>query len=173
MIGFRFGESLASKEEVEVIEIVEEDNKLEVEKPEVKPEIKEPTHAEVDNTDTDVMSKPTQKLIHKGYPLDSIVQDYVNYAYQLWWLEFVALNECENGWRDPHRTWDWGWSVGFCQIHWQWHKEIYDPDFKSDWQKQLNICHQKWSNGTRFYWPDRLIKGQKCSSYVQDRFYLE
>ena len=83
MIGFIFGESLASKEEVEVIEIVEEDNKPKVEKPEVKPEIKELTPAEVDDTDADVMSKPTQKLIHKGYPLDSIVQDYVNYAYQL------------------------------------------------------------------------------------------
>jgi hypothetical protein len=37
---------------------------------------------------------------------------------------------------------------------------------------QLEYCYKKWSTGTKFYGPDRRIKGKRCADYVEDRFTL-
>jgi hypothetical protein len=34
----------------------------------------------------------------------------------------------------------------------------------------VEYCYQKWKWGTVFYWPQRLIKWQKCYNYIRNRF---
>ena len=109
-------------------------------------------------------------LVHNGYSYGAAMQDYVNYAYHLWWIEFVKLIECENGRRDPKRvskTWDF-W---LCQLNYRYNKKfINSPDF-ADPYKQLDYCYEKYKiNPNLRYWPKRKIEGKKCSDYVNDRF---
>ena len=64
-----------------------------------------------------------ESIIHNWYAEDSIIQDYVNYAYNIWWIEFVKLIECENGRRDPNRiskTHDY-W---LCQLNYKYNKKF-------------------------------------------------
>ncbi len=112
-----------------------------------------------------------QKTItHNWYASDSVVQDYVDYAYDIWGIDFVKLIECENGRWDPKRvskTHD-HW---LCQLHYKYNKEfINSSDFKDPY-KQLDYCYEKYkTNPELWYWPDRKINWEKCSDYVNDRF---
>lgn len=68
-----------------------------------------PVQTVIKNTHNDVevaqsTIAPPATLRHSGFPKDSIIQDYVSYAYNLGGIEFVAMMECENGTRDPHRA---------------------------------------------------------------------
>ena len=82
----------------------------------------------------------------------------------------VNIIECEN-WRwDPNRVsatndhW-------LCQLHYSYNKEfINSPDFKDPY-KQLDYCYEKYETNPKLrYWPNRKIKGKKCSDYVSNRF---
>lgn len=110
-----------------------------------------------------------QTITHKGYANDSVVQEYVRYAYDIsdWDLDFVAMLDAENGKRDPKRQSQVPdkkrWmsangredSRGFCQLHRRRHKNIVDdPKFFTDWKRQMEQCHKKYKWGTRFYWYD-------------------
>ena len=110
-----------------------------------------------------------QTITHKWYSEDSIVQDYVQYAYDLWGLDFVKLIECENWQRNPYR-WSNTKDYGLCQVNIPTHKV---PEwFYDDPYIQLDYCYYLYSNHTPFYGPNRKIKGMKCSDYVNDRFLL-
>jgi len=68
-----------------------------------------------------------QTIIHQWYPSDSVVQDYVQYAYDKWWIEFVKLIECENGRRDPYRISATN-DHGICQLHYPYNKDFINSD---------------------------------------------
>lgn len=109
-------------------------------------------------------------IVHKWYASDSIVQDYANYAYEIWGMDFVKLIECENGMWDPKRISKTN-DHWLCQLHYSYNKEfINSPDFKDPY-KQLDYCYEKYkTNPNLRYWPNRKIKGKKCSDYVSSRF---
>lgn len=109
-------------------------------------------------------------LVHKWYSYGDKMQDYVNYAYHLWWIEFVKLIECENGRRDPKRISKTN-DRGLCQLNYKYNKKfINSPDF-ADPYRQLDYCYEKYKvNPNLRYWPSRKIDGQKCSDYVSNRF---
>lgn len=135
--------------------------------------VKTETVAKLHLVATDDSQKiPSRGITHKGFPSDSIVQDYVQYAWEISDkdLNFLTMMDCENGTRDTHRRGDGGKSLGLCQLHGYRHKEVFDPEFKSDWKLQINICYEKWKYGTKFYWPDRLVKWWRCWEVVKDRF---
>ena len=111
-----------------------------------------------------------ESITHKWYATDSVIQDYVNYAYEIWGIDFVKMIECENGRWDPNRVSEthdhW-----LCQLHYSYNKKfINSPEFKDPY-KQLDYCYEKYkTNPDLRYWPDRKIHGEKCSDYVDDRF---
>ena len=106
---------------------------------------------------------------HKWYSLDNERQLMVQKAYELGWLDFVLMIECES-WFNPKAKWDSGKSYGLCQINSRWHKipkEYYD-----NWEYQIDYCYQKRKGWTKFYGPKRKINGQLCKDYVLDRFII-
>jgi hypothetical protein len=111
-----------------------------------------------------------ESITHKWYATDSVIQDYVNYAYDIWGIDFVKMIECENGRWDPNRVSEthdhW-----LCQLHYSYNKKfINSPEFKDPY-KQLDYCYEKYkTNPDLWYWPDRKINGKKCADYVDDRF---
>lgn len=116
------------------------------------------------------LTAPEPVIIHKWYSEESVVQDYVNYAYSLGGGDFVKLIECENGRRDPYRV-SKTHDHGICQLNYKYNKKfINSPDFQ-DVYKQLDYCYEKYKvNPKLWYWPNRKIKWQKCKDYVSDRF---
>ena len=122
----------------------------------------------------------TQKIRHKWFSEDSPVQQYVQYAYEIWWMDLVLLMECENGsWNmylqsNVVKNWKREKSFWFCQISQVHHPEIVNTDlFWNDWKWQIDRCKELMDWWTPFYWRDRKIKWVKCSKYVLDRFILE
>ena len=111
-----------------------------------------------------------ESITHNWYATDSVIQDYVNYAYELWGIDFVKLIECENGRWDPKRV-SKTHDHGLCQLHYGYNKKFIDsPEFKDPY-KQLDYCYEKYKTNPELrYWPDRKINGEKCSDYVDDRF---
>ena len=106
---------------------------------------------------------------HSGFLSGDYRQEIVQEAYQLGGLDFVSLIECENG---QWLTWavgDWGKAYGLCQLNTRRHKEPLAPEWK-DWRNQLSVCYSKWKWGTKFYWPQRLIWGKRCSEVARKRF---
>jgi len=114
-------------------------------------------------------SVEAKTITHLWYSEDSIVQEYVRYAFSISNndLDFVAMLDAEN-WRwDPHRQasvpdnrpWmsqngreDSRW---FCQLHRRRHRYIVDDErFWNDWKRQLDQCYNKYKWWTRFYWYD-------------------
>ncbi|MBB1579071.1 MAG: hypothetical protein HG424_003765 [candidate division SR1 bacterium] len=95
----------------------------------------------------------------------------MQYAYQLGGLSLVTMMECENGNWDITIRGDGGYSVGICQIHTLYHH--LPREYYTSWQTQVELCNQKWQNGTKFYGPSRLVHGQKCSEFAKKRFYFE
>ena len=121
--------------------------------------------------------RATKKITHKGFAKDSIVQQYVQYAYEIWGMDLVTLIECENGTWNMHRqssvvkNWKREKSFWFCQISQIYHPEIVNTDeFWNNWRRQLEKCNELMKGGTAFYGRDRKIKWVKCSNYVSDRF---
>ena len=119
------------------------------------------------------LNTPVEHLIHNGYSSDSVVQEYVDYAYQKWWIDFVKLIECENGRRDPYRisaTND-HW---ICQLHYKYNKNFINSDDFHDVYKQIDYCYEKYQINPKLrYWPYRKIRWQKCTDYVSNRFSIE
>ena len=109
-------------------------------------------------------------IVHNWYASDSVIQDYANYAYDIWGIEFVKLIECENWRRDPNRVSETH-DHGLCQLNYKYNKDfINSPDF-SDPYKQLDYCYEKYKINPKLrYWPNRKVHWKKCSEYVSDRF---
>lgn len=111
----------------------------------------------------------TQTIHHSWFASWDSRQLMIQRAYDLWGLDFVTMIECES-WFNPNAKGDSGKSYGLCQMNSRWHKipqEYYDS-----WEYQIDYCYQKWKGWTKFYWPNRKIKGQLCKDYVLDRFVI-
>lgn len=117
-------------------------------------------------------SKKTDSTIrHSWFRKDDQRQQIVQKAYQLWGMDLVTLMECENGNRDIYARGDQGKSYWICQMH-TWHHRLPAEYFNSR-ETQVEVCNQKWRTWTKFYGPGRMIEGQRCSEYVQPRFYFD
>ena len=114
-----------------------------------------------------VEQAPIEHIQHTGYSSDDQRQLMVQKAYELGWMDFVLMIECES-WFNPRANGDSGRAYGLCQMNSRWHNisELY----KNSWEEQVKVCYEKWSTWTRFYWPNRKINGQACKDYVRNRF---
>ena len=111
------------------------------------------------------------RIMHSGFSPDDPRQRMVAEAYDLWGLDFVSLIECENGLRNPKAVWDGGKSFWLCQLNIRRHGEPLEEE-RNDRTYQLSICYSKRKWGTKFYWPQRLIRGKSCSEVAKERFYI-
>jgi hypothetical protein len=109
----------------------------------------------------------TQTIQHRWYASWDTRQLMVQRAYELGWLPFVIMIECES-WFNPNAVWDSGRAYGLCQMNNRWHKV--SDEYKNSWEVQIDTCYQKWKGWTKFYGPQRIIKWQKCYNYVSNRF---
>ena len=105
---------------------------------------------------------------HEWFAKDDIRQKYVQYAYKLWWLDLVTLMECENGNWNINAKWDSWKAIWLCQMNTNYHK--LPAEYYTTWQTQVELCYKKWKSGTKFYWPNRMIKWKRCSELVKSRF---
>lgn len=119
------------------------------------------------------VESPREILYHRGFAEEDIRQAYVHYAYDIGWLEFVKMIECENGNRNQNKiskTKDYG----ICQLNLRYNGDfILSPNYHNIFS-QIDYCYEKWKiNPKLWYGPDRKINWQKCSDYVSTRFYLK
>lgn len=126
------------------------------------------------NTNPNEEQNPEFKANHNGtithdwfIPEDE-KQKAVQYAYKLWGMDLVSIMECENGNRDVNAVWDNWHAFGLCQMNDRFHK--IPQEYFWDWRVQVEYCYQKRKQWTKFYWPSRLIKWQRCSEYIKKRF---
>ena len=115
--------------------------------------------------------RPGPTVLHSGFLPSDPRQEIVVEAYRLWGLDFISMIECENGSRDPTARGDWGKAYGLCQLNTRRHKEPLAPEWK-DRTYQLSICYQKRRAGTKFYGPQRKIRGKRCWEIAKKRFYF-
>ena len=112
------------------------------------------------------------RITHKWYKSWDIAQQVVQYAYEYTSgdMDFIYMLECESA-NNPLAKWDSGKAYWICQMHSKYHdipQQYYD-----DWKYQVEYCYDKYKWGTKFYWPSRMIKWQRCSDYVKSRFLIE
>lgn len=121
-------------------------------------------------------------IFKKEYETTDERNSMIQYAYDLWGWDLVALMECENSTRNPFRqsevvkNWRREPSFWLCMIDKDFHPEIInDWRFWEDWRFQVETCHRLRKWWTKFYWPWRWIAkaGMKCSDYVKDRFIIK
>lgn len=117
-----------------------------------------------------VAQEPTPVIQHVWYSLDNERQAMVHKAYELGWLDFVLMIECES-WFNPKARWDSWRAYGLCQMNTRWHD--LPQQYYNDREYQIEYCYNKWINWTKFYGPNRKIKGQLCKDYVLDRFIIK
>lgn len=98
------------------------------------------------------------------------MQQYVQRAYEVWWMDLVYLFECENWRRDPFARWDSWKAVWFCQMNSLYHN-IPKSYYQDRWF-QIDYCNQKRLWWTAFYWPTRKINWKACYLAVQNRFLI-
>ena len=117
-----------------------------------------------------VEESTTEQIQHVWYSSDDYRQAIVQRAFDLWWMDFVTMIECES-WFNPKARWD-SWRVyGLCQLNNRWHKV--SDEYKNSWEIQIDTCYQKRKGWTKFYGPQRKISGQLCKDYVLDRFVVK
>ena len=112
----------------------------------------------------------TQHIYHSWFSSDDQRQLVIQKAYDLGWIDFVLMLECENGNWDINAVGDRGHAFGLCQLNNRWHEVTYE--YKNSWEVQIETCYQKWSTWTKFYWPTRKVHGQICKDYVRNRFII-
>lgn len=126
--------------------------------------------SETETAGTAKVIENTVSIVHKWFQSDDVKQQMVQYAYELWWLDFVLMIECENWNWSLNAVGDSGRAHWLCQINTRYH--TLPEGYKDDWKVQLDYCYQKWSTWTKFYGPSRRIKGQTCANYVKNRFII-
>lgn len=118
-----------------------------------------------------VEQSSTPHIQHLWFSQEDKRQLMVQKAYDLWWMDFVVMLECENGNRDINAIWDWGKAHWLCQMNTRWHK--LPQEYYNSWEYQIDYCYNKRKSWTKFYAPTRKIKGQLCKNYVLDRFVIK
>lgn len=124
--------------------------------------------------DTELVEQvSTEQIEHLWFSSDDTRQLMVQRAYELGWMDFVAMIECENGNRDINAVSSTN-DYWLCQLNYKYNKEFIKSDEFHDWDKQLEYCYNKWKvNPKLWYWPSRIIKWKKCKDYVLDRFIVK
>lgn len=111
---------------------------------------------------------------HWWYNIDSPVQDYVQAAYDMWWMDRVIVGQCEQH-REPAVKSLRENSYWMFQIYWPDHPEIINnPKFQTDWKREMEQAYILYKNWTPFYGPGRISKVTWNPCYVdaQKRFTL-
>jgi len=150
-----------------VIEI-EEQTSIKNQQEEIVVWIVEPETNPWETENSEFKSNYHWKVVHEWRSKDSVVQSIVNYAYKLWWYNFVAVLECENWSYDIKARGDSWHAYWLCQMNDRYHK--IPKEYFDSWQVQVEYCFQKRKQWTKFYGPWRIIKWKKCSEYVKSRF---
>lgn len=124
--------------------------------------------------DTELIDKlPTPTIQHVWFSSDDQRQAIVQYAYKLWWIDFVTMIECENWTWDSKRVSKTN-DHWICQLNYRYNKEFINSDWFKDVYTQLEYCYEKWKiNPKLWYWPTRKINGQLCKDYVLNRFIIK
>lgn len=143
---------------------------------EEKHEVVSSTKKETEEKKSEVEQLTIKK---KEYEENDLRNEMIQYAYNIGWLDLVLMMECENSTRNMYRqsevvkNWRREPSYWLCMIDRDFHPEIIDdPRFRSDRKRQIETCNRLYTWGTKFYWPSRIVKGQRCSEYVKQRFTL-
>ena len=137
--------------------------------------IKNPVSAENTQTEESEFSSNHEGTIrHNGFSRDDEKQRFVQYAYKLWGMDLVIVMECENWNWNIWAVWDSWHAFGLCQMNDRYHKD-FPMEYKTNGIVQVEYCYQKRKNGTKYYWPDRIIPwtNQRCRNYVKKRFTFE
>ena len=92
----------------------------------------------------------------------------VQKAFEVGGFDLVILIECENWKRDPFAVWDSWHAFWLCQMNDRYHK--IPQAYFDDWWYQIELCNEKLIGWTKFYWPKRWVKWERCYNYVRDRF---
>ncbi len=124
--------------------------------------------------DLDIVGQvSTPTIQHVWFSSEDPRQAIVQYSYELWWIDFVTMIECENWTWDKNRvskTHD-HW---ICQLNYRYNKDFINSEWFKDVYTQLEYCYEKRKiNPKLWYWPNRKINGQICKEYVLDRFIVE
>lgn len=114
---------------------------------------------------------PGPTVLHSGFLPSDPRQEIVAEAYRLWGMDFLVLLDCENGSRDPTARGDWGKAYGLCQLNIRRHGELLEEE-RNKREYQLSVCYSKRKAGTKFYGPQRKIRGKSCSEVAKKRFYF-
>ena len=164
---------LNSAEEQEMDNVIEEVIQSEENIKDYKEEFQEDIKQEILEKKKEVRKQEINKvenkkyIIHNEWSLEDERQDWINYAYKIWWKDFVLTILAENGTMWIDRKSGMVWANGYsdywlCQINVWYHKDILS-DWKNwkrfkDWfynpYKQLDYCNKLFITGTRFYWYD-------------------
>lgn len=135
----------------------------------VSVELNNSTPAQSTMSENNSQAKKNWQITHLWFSEESYVQNIVNYAYKLWGMDFVLMLECENGSYRLDATSDRWRSRWLCMVNNRWHKDT-PSEYTTSWVVAVEYCYQKWKGWTKFYGPQRKIKGQTCSNYVRNRF---
>lgn len=111
-----------------------------------------------------------QSVLVRWFPEDSLANQIATYAWEVsnHNIDFLAMLRCENWWFDMYARWDSGKAVWLCQMSELYHK--IPAEYYTDWKFQIRYCYDKWSHWTKFYWPNRRIKGWRCWEVVMSDF---
>lgn len=113
------------------------------------------------------------KIIHKEWDKSDVRQKRLQYAYNLWWKDFVLTIITENWtmWidRKSYVVWsNWYSDYGICQINIGFHPEVLSNwsnwkkfvDWFYDPYKQIDYCNKLFKWWTKFYWYNNRFKVQ-------------
>lgn len=112
------------------------------------------------------MYSPRLYRIH--WDIGNYKQELVNKAYELWWMRFVLMIDCENVLRDYHAIWDQWRAHWLCQMNTRRHK--LPSQYYTDPMYQVEYCYKKFIWWTKFYWPSRKSNWVRCSKYSRSHF---
>ena len=129
------------------------------------------TVAEINLNDapsTELNNVPIEVIHHSGFSFEDERQRIIQQAYDLGGMEFVLMLECENWNWNPNVVGDRGHAFWLCQMNDRYHN--IPKEYYGNREFQLEYCYKKRSTGTRFYGPQRKIKGTQCRDYVRNRF---
>ena len=121
---------------------------------------------------TEVGQVSAQTIQHRWFASSDKRQAIIQYAYNLWGINFVTMIECENWNRDMYaisKTNDY-W---ICQLNYRYNSDFINSDKFNDVYSQLDYCYEKWKINPKLWnWPTRRIKWKLCKDYVLDRFII-
>jgi len=103
----------------------------------------------------------------------------INYAYKLWWMDFVKTLGAECVSRDIdcyNKNTDGTVDRWLCQLNYSWHSSFIDSEDFLNPYIQLRYCYDVWNDALYKNWIKRLrttFYGYNVRSRQKNLFYLE